>query len=109
MEREKAIAVRPNEYGGFEQKRTLALREPILGKFSGEEIALVDRIIQNLWGKTASEVSDLSHRFVGWHLAKLGETIPYSLALLTRREPTEKERQHGLKLEAAAKAALASR
>jgi Antitoxin SocA-like, Panacea domain len=109
MEREKAIAVRPNEYGGYQQKRTLALREPILGKFTAEEIALVDRIIQNLWGKSATEVSDLSHRFIGWHLAKLGETIPYGVALLTRRDPTEKERAHGLKLEAAAEVALATR
>lgn len=108
MRRENALAVRDSEYGGYKQKRTLALREPILGKFTAVEIALVDRIIQNLWGKNATEVSELSHRFVGWSLAKLGETIPYSAALLTKRDPTEKERMHGLKLEAAAEAALAA-
>jgi len=109
MRHEGAIAVRPNEYGGRMQQRSFALREPILGKFTAAEIALVDRIIQQLWGKNATEVSELSHRFVGWKLAKLGESIPYSLALLTKRDPTEKERQHGRKLEATAEALLARR
>ncbi len=108
MEREGALAVRKTKFGGYAQHRTLALREPILGKFTAEEIALVDEIIQELWGDNASEVSARSHRFVGWQLAKLGETIPYSVALLTRRDPTEKERRHGLRLEDAAQTALAA-
>jgi len=108
MKREGAVAVRKREYGGYTQHRTLALREPILGKFKAEEIALVGRVIQQLWGQNAADVSDRSHQFVGWQLAKLGETIPYSVALLTRRDPTEKERVHGLKLEDAARACLAA-
>ncbi len=106
MKREGALAIREQEYGGYTQHRTLALREPILGKFSADEIALVDKVIKDLWGQNASDVSDRSHRFTGWQLAKLGETIPYSVALLTRRDPTEKERAHGLKLEDAARACL---
>ena len=109
MKREGALAVRKAEFGGYMQHRTLALREPILGKFTAEEIALVDSVIQQLWGQNASEVSERSHRFPGWQLAKLGETIPYSVALLTYRDPTEKERQHGLKLEEAAEVALAAK
>jgi len=108
MEREGALAVRKTKFGGYAQHRTLALREPILGKFTAEEIALVDELIQELWGDNASEVSARSHRFVGWQLAKLGETIPYGVALLNRRDPTEKERHHGLRLEEAATAALAA-
>lgn len=108
MKREGALAVRKTEYGGYLQHRTLALREPILGKFTADEIALVDRVIKDLWGQNAADVSDRSHRFIGWQLAKLGETIPYSVALLTRRDPTEKERQHGLRLEESAAAALAA-
>lgn len=109
MKREGTIAVRKAEFGGYTQHRTLALREPILGKFTSEEIALVDSVIKQFWGQNASDVSDYSHRFIGWQLANVGETIPYSLALLTRRDPTEKERQHGLKLEEAAQAALAAK
>ena len=108
MKHEGALAVRKAEYGGYTQHRTLALREPILGKFTADEIALVDSVIQQLWEQNASDVSDRSHHFIGWQLAKLGETIPYSVALLTRRDPTEKERAHGLKLEHVARACLAA-
>lgn len=108
MKHEGAIAVRKKDCGGYTQHRTLALREPILNKFTAEEIALVDHVIKELWGENAIDVSERSHHFIGWQLAKLGETIPYSVALLTRRDPTEKERAHGLRLEGVARACLAA-
>ena len=51
-------------------------------------------------------MSDLSHRFYGWKLAKLGETIPYAVALIGSREPGEGEIAHGRSLEAEAEACL---
>ena len=107
MERRKLIAVRPIELGGYTQKRTLALREPDLSKFSAEEIALVDHLIRRFWDRSASEMSDISHRLRGWQLAKVGEIIPYSVALVGNRDPTERERTYGLRLEAEARACLA--
>lgn len=98
MRHEGTIAVRKSELGGYSQSRTLALREPVLGKFTPDEIALVDHIILDLWSTNASDASTLSHRFMGWQLAKRGETIPYAVGLLSRREPTEAERVWGLKL-----------
>lgn len=108
MESRKLIAIRRTELAGYIQQRILALREPDLGRFSAKEIALVDDLIRRFWDKSASEISDLSHRFAGWQLAKHGETIPYSVALIGKREPTESERRRGLKLERVAKARLAS-
>ncbi|HRC85759.1 MAG TPA: Panacea domain-containing protein [Thermoanaerobaculia bacterium] len=63
---------------GYRQKKLLALREPNLDLFSGEEIDLLARTVQDLWSMTAREVSDLSHRFSGWLAAEMGEEIPYS-------------------------------
>lgn len=57
---------------------------------SAEEIAIVDEVISALVGKTAREVSDLSHRELGWVLAKPGETIPYETAWLSS-EPLPQE------------------
>src|SRR6266851_4280968 len=88
MEHEKAIAEQVMERWGYPQRRTVALREAILGKFSADEIALVDALIMNHRGRNARWMSDLSHTFVGWQLARLGETIPYSVALVSRRRPT---------------------
>jgi antitoxin SocA-like protein len=62
---------------GNVQKRTVNLREPNLKLFSGEQIALVDSVIEDLRDLDAEESSDYSHRFVGYKMTKLGENIPY--------------------------------
>jgi hypothetical protein len=87
------------DYFGRQQQKLLALREPDLSEFTGEEVAIVQEVIRILWHFDSAEVSDLSHRFIGWQLAAQGETIPYStVALGTPRPPTAKEIEYGRKL-----------
>lgn len=87
------------DYFGREQQKLLALREPDLSDFTGEEIAIVQEVIRLLWFRDASEVSDLSHQFIGWQIAALGEVIPYStVALGTPRPPTPSEVEYGRRL-----------
>ena len=59
--------------------------------FNGEEIAMVDSVISLFWGLSARQVSEISHEFDGWKLAEYKETIPYDMALLSDREPTEED------------------
>lgn len=92
-----AWAVR--DHFGKKQEKLIALREPELGGFTGEEIAIVRDVIQMLWKFGATEVSELSHRFMGWQLAEHRETIPYStVALGEPRPPTETEIEYGRRL-----------
>jgi hypothetical protein len=67
---------------GHTQKRPIALVPPELSLFTAEEIATVDEMLQHFWGFNATEISDISHLFVGWQLAEQYETIPYSVARL---------------------------
>lgn len=84
------LVVREMPYRALRQKRPIALREADLSAFNGEEIATVDAVIDQLWGLTAAEVTERSHRFIGWRLAKDRETIPYDTALLLMGvEPSE--------------------
>jgi hypothetical protein len=77
---------------GYQQEKLIALREPDLELFSGEELDLIRRTIQELWPMTAKEVSDLSHRFAGWQAAAMGEEIPYNTIFVGEaRELTEEE------------------
>lgn len=78
-------------YFGYTQKRTVALKLPDLAVFGGDEIAIVDRVIETLRGLNAAEVSYLSHQFPGWHCVPPGETIPYETALLDSSPVTEEE------------------
>lgn len=99
MRKEQLCAWATRDYFGKPQQKLLALREPDLSEFSGEEVAIINEVIRMLWSLDASEVSQLSHRFIGWQLAEEGETIPYStVALGEPRPPTPQEIEYGQKL-----------
>jgi hypothetical protein len=91
MVRELDLVVKERDYLGYPQKRPIAIREADLSMFSGEEIAMVDYVLSALEGKSATSVSNLSHRFEAWQLAVDGEEIPFFTALLTDDEPTPED------------------
>lgn len=68
--------------GGYEQKKLLALRQPVLSKFAAAEIAIVDRVIESLRDNSGADVSEMSHQYPGWKLAEMGEKIPYYTVFL---------------------------
>lgn len=82
LETEGALVVRSGLRGAYMQKKPIALRAPDLSGFSGEEIALVDQLVEALWDLGAVGVSDLSHNSIGWQLARDGEEIPYVTAFV---------------------------
>jgi hypothetical protein len=106
MVRDGEIAIRPKDTFSGVQERTFALREADLSRFTPEEIDLVTRLIQTCWNHSGSYLSELTHKFPGWRLAREKETIPYSVALVGKRPPTHAEITQGLDLEASAAACL---
>jgi Antitoxin SocA-like, Panacea domain len=98
LTQEGAAVVRTRDHFPFQQKRTIALREPNLKDFTGEEIAIVEQVIHDLRGMGAASVSDLSHRFIGWQVARQGETIPYETVFVDTSELTEAEARYALEL-----------
>jgi hypothetical protein len=92
--KEGAAATQIRDHFGFEQKRLVALRLPNLSGFTGEEIAIVDEVIDLLRDHNASEVSALSHELACWQLADLNQDIPYEAILLSSRPLTESEKAH---------------
>lgn len=107
LEIEGRLKVFERDYYGRKQTLTVALDSPELSLFSGEEIALVDDIIASCWGLNATEISCLSHDFIGWKMANNKEYIPYELALVACREPSLDEKARGVELEELAKTVLA--
>ena len=94
------------DYHGKKQKRVVALREADSSVFSGPEIAIVTDIIEENWGRSATRMSELSHDFIGWQLAKPNEEIPYHVALLNLRKATDQELAEGLEFESLARECL---
>lgn len=66
----------------FERQRLRPLRPARQDLFSDAELASVHRALATVSGRTAAEVSALSHEHLGWQLVGEGEDIPYVTALL---------------------------
>lgn len=67
---------------GLEQHRVLALRRPKLDVFSAADIEIAHSVLDGLREFNATEVSNLSHRLMGWKLFPMGAEIPYYTACL---------------------------
>ena len=107
MEEKREIAIRKENYGGGEQERVIALRRAELeNKFNVRELDLIVRVVQHYWGKSGTTMSDESHEFFGWSLARLQETIPYHVALIADRDPTPSEIDRGLESQSLAEQCL---
>ena len=59
------ITVRENTFHGWKQYRPLAPRLPKMGVFTFEESELVKDLVEGFQNKTAREMSDQSHLFIG--------------------------------------------
>jgi hypothetical protein len=82
-----SAVIQERPLGAGIQKRLVALRKPDLSGFTAEEISIADEAVSFLSGMSADEVSRWSHGFVGWRLARTGETIPYETILIAPPEP----------------------
>lgn len=88
-----AVEVTRERYG-YRQRRLVSLGGPRnLAAFSGAEIARVDKVISDFWGLSAAEVSERSHREMGWKLAYDGQEIPYQTVFLSMDGPTSSDRE----------------
>jgi hypothetical protein len=106
MIEKEVLAIRENDYYGKNQQRPFALATPDTARFAYEQIALVEDVIKRFWGMNGTEISAASHRFIGWKISRVGETIPYSVALVGSRPPTPAETKRGLALDDLAKECL---
>jgi hypothetical protein len=78
------IGIEVRQVIDYHEKRPVALREPDMGVFSGEEVRIIDQMIEWIKPMTAKRVSDVSHRHIGWQIVEMGQKIPYEMALLTQ-------------------------
>lgn len=84
--------------GDKTQIRPVALDAPNLELFTPRELATVERIIPEQWGRKATDVSLETHRFIGWQIARPHERIPYGTIWLSAPPPTKEECQRALAL-----------
>jgi len=69
-------------YRGYRQDRLIPRRPADLSVLTAEELEIVDQVLETIRGKTAAELSAMSHDEMGWKMVDIGEDIPLSSAYL---------------------------
>jgi Protein of unknown function (DUF4065) len=87
MEENRDIAISPVEHYGRVRHRVIALRKANLSMFSGEEIAIVDMVIQDSDGLNATNVSKRSHGRM-WDALPHRHRMPYESVFISEAKPT---------------------
>jgi hypothetical protein len=89
----------PDDYMGYPLDRLKPRRPADTSRFTDDELKHVEQAVAALWGKTAAESSELSHKEMGWRMVDVGEAIPYEAALLARQAPvTDAMRRRAVQL-----------
>ncbi len=73
---EELIQVK-NKVFNYQQKKYLPLIEPNLDRFSAKELKHIDEVLVRFSDKTATWLSNYSHKDVPWQTAEDGEIIDY--------------------------------
>ena len=92
-----AAHVVSEDFLGYQVHRLVPDRVADTSVFTAEELATIDKVIADLDGLNARQVSDLSHEEAGWRLVEVGQTIPYEAALLGATQvstPTTRRLEH---------------
>jgi hypothetical protein len=69
-------------YRGYRQDRLIPRRPADLSVLTTDEVEIVDQVLGATRGKTATELSAMSHDEMGWKMVDIGEDIPFSSAYL---------------------------
>ena len=94
LERKRALVIQSLWVGGYEQKKPVNLVTPDLGSFSGQEVAIVNEMIDFYGDMTAKQIENASHDEPGWFTTDMYDLIPYESALVSREPISDKEAEH---------------
>jgi uncharacterized phage-associated protein len=81
-EQPPAIKQETIDYYGKPLQHVTATRDPRMAPFTEDDLGIVETILRRYGYESASYLSGLSHKELGWKLAKYKEPIPYNTVFL---------------------------
>jgi uncharacterized phage-associated protein len=93
-----AIHMETVDYYGKRLKHITALRDPKMGEFSEDELAIIEGVLRNYGYESAKYLRHLSHQEMGWRLTEDRESIPYNTIFLSKTGPTDSDVRRGEEL-----------
>lgn len=91
MKKAEELEVVETKYFSHKQKKYLPVKKPTLQKISGEELRHIDEVLARLSDKSASELTEYSHKDMPWLATKDKQKISYQLAMYRTTETSVKE------------------
>lgn len=87
MAQEELLEVSKSDYYGKPQTVTVAISSADTDLFQPDELQLIDEVLELYADRNGSDMSEISHREIGWLAADEGEDIPYEMSLVGREKP----------------------
>ncbi|MCX6736157.1 MAG: DUF4065 domain-containing protein [Candidatus Parcubacteria bacterium] len=91
MEKEGAIEQVKSKYFEHEQTKYLPHKRADVSDFTAREIKHIDEVLERLSDKTATELSNLSHKDIPWIVAEEGRPINYESVFYRTEETSVRE------------------
>ena len=91
MEKKGELETVRSKYFQHEQTKYLPLRAPNISKLSALEIKHIDEVLQRLSDKSATELSDYSHKDIPWITASEGHPISYESVFYRTKNTSVRE------------------
>lgn len=79
LEKEGKIKIIKTQFYNQVQSKSIALKEADLKVFSGDELKIIDNILQRFASYNADKVSDISHQDMPWKATEPKDVIDYEL------------------------------
>ncbi len=80
MKKDQEIDEVKSKYFKFEQVKYLPVKNPDLSCLNGQELEMIDFVLDRYADKSAAEISEMSHRDTPWKVAKDMENLEYEHA-----------------------------
>ncbi len=80
MKKAEQIEEVKSKYFNFEMKKYIPREHANLSQISAQEMKIIDGVLGKYSGKSATELSELSHQDVPWAASEMGKEIDYQLA-----------------------------
>ncbi|MHB8710355.1 MAG: type II toxin-antitoxin system antitoxin SocA domain-containing protein [Minisyncoccota bacterium] len=77
MKKDDDIEDVKSSYFAYEQRKFLPHKEPDLSKLTGQELEMVDSVLERYGDMTAAQLTSISHEDTPWAVANDGEDIDY--------------------------------
>lgn len=91
MEKDGDLEIVETPYFNYTKRKYLPKKSAILTALNAQELEHIDKELERLADKSASELSDLSHRDMPWIATPAGDPIDYQLAMYRTTATTVRE------------------